>query len=63
MIPAHWEGQDSSRAALIYQQASQQVDQAIADRLSALIEGIGSTHKDSDDGEYDDKSGGLVPAG
>jgi hypothetical protein len=38
-------GQDSPRAALIYQHTSRQVDQAIADKLSALIEGIGSTVK------------------
>jgi integrase len=36
-------GQDSSRAALIYQHASRQVDQTIADKLSTLIEGIGGT--------------------
>jgi integrase len=56
-------GQDSSRAALIYQHASRQVDQTIADKLSALIEGIGSTAKDSDDGDDDGTSGVLVPAG
>jgi integrase len=39
-------GQDSPRAALIYQHASRRVDQTIADKLSALIEGIGSTVKD-----------------
>ena len=33
-------GQHSSRAALIYQHAPRQVDQAIADKLSVLIEGI-----------------------
>ena len=56
-------GQDSSRAALIYQHASRQVDQTIADKLSALIEGIGSTVKDPNDGEDDGTSGALVPAG
>jgi integrase len=56
-------GQDSSRAALIYQHASRQVDQTIADKLSALIEGIGSTTKEPDDGEDDGTSGVLVPAG
>ena len=55
-------GQDSSRAALIYQHASRQVDQTIADKLSALSEGIGSTAKDSDDGEDDGTCGVLVPA-
>ena len=56
-------GQDSSRAALIYQHASRQVDQTIADKLSALIEGVESTAKDSDDGEIDGTFGILVPAG
>lgn len=56
-------GQDSSRAALIYQHASRQVDQAIAEKLSALIEGNGSTSKESDDGEDDGTSGVLIPAG
>jgi integrase len=56
-------GQDSPRAALIYQHASRQVDQTIADKLSALIEGIGSTVKDPNDGEEDGQSGVLVPAG
>ena len=32
-------GQDSARAALIYQHASRQLDQVIADKLSALIDG------------------------
>ncbi len=43
--------QDSPRAALIYQHASRQVNQTIADRLSALIEGIDSTAHDRDDDE------------
>ena len=43
-------GQDSPRATLIYQHASQQVDYAIASKLSALIEGVDSTAKDPDDG-------------
>lgn len=56
-------GQDSPRAVLIYQHASRQVDQAIADKLSALIEGIDSTVKGPNDGEEDDPPGVLVPAG
>ena len=52
-------GQDSLRAALIYQHASRQVDQTIADKLSALIEGIGSPAHDRDDGEEDGPPGGL----
>jgi integrase len=35
-------GQDSPRAALIYQHASRHVDQTIAVKLSTLIEGIGT---------------------
>jgi len=56
-------GQNSSRAALIYQHASRQVDQTIADKLSALIEGMGSTVKAPNDDEEDGTSGALVPAG
>ena len=56
-------GQDSPRAALIYQHASRQIDQTIADKLSALIEDMDSTTKDPDDGEEDGTSGVLVPAG
>ncbi len=36
-------GQDSARAALIYQHASRQVDQTIADKLSTLIKGMTGT--------------------
>jgi hypothetical protein len=54
-------GQDSPRAALIYEHASRQVDQTIADKLSALIEGIGSTVKDPNGGDEDGQSGVLVP--
>ncbi len=56
-------GQDSPRAALIYQHASRQVDQTIADKLSALIESIGSTGKDTNDGEEGGQSDVLAPAG
>jgi integrase len=56
-------GQDSPRAALIYQHASRQVDQTIADKLSALIEGIDSTAKDPDDGGEGGPAGVLVPIG
>ena len=56
-------GQDSSRAALIYQHASRQVDQTLADKLSALIESVDSTVKGSDGGEDDGTSGVLIPAG
>jgi hypothetical protein len=52
-------GQDSPRAALIYQHASRQVDQTIADKLSALIDGIGSTAHDRDDDEEDGSPGAV----
>jgi integrase len=54
-------GQDSPRAALIYQHASRQVDQTIANKLSALIECIDSTAKDPDDGGEGGPAGDLVP--
>lgn len=50
-------GQDSPRAALIYQHASRQVDQTIANKLSALIESIDGTVNDPDDGEEDGPAG------
>jgi len=50
-------GQDSPRAALIYQHASRQVDQTIADKLSALIEGAGSTANDQDDDDEEGSAG------
>jgi hypothetical protein len=56
-------GQNSSPAALIYQHASRQVDQTIADKLSALIEGSGSPVNDPNDSEEDGTSGALVAAG
>jgi hypothetical protein len=46
-------GQDSSRAALIYQHASRQVDQTIADKLSALIQSVDGAAKGPDYGEDD----------
>lgn len=56
-------GQDSPRAALIYQHASRQVDQTIADRLSTLIEGAGSTTDDPNNDDEGGASGDSVPAG
>ncbi|HET9257656.1 MAG TPA: site-specific integrase [Pseudonocardiaceae bacterium] len=55
-------GQDSPRAALIYQHASRQIDQTIATKLSALIEGNNKTIKDPDEDGDDGASGVLVPA-
>jgi hypothetical protein len=46
-------GQDNPRDALIYQHASRHVDQTIANKLSACIEGIGSTAYDRGDDEED----------
>jgi integrase len=56
-------GQDSPRAALIYQHASRQVDQTIADKLSTLIEGMTDTTNDRDDDDENGPTGVLVPAG
>jgi hypothetical protein len=50
-------------ATLIYQHASRQVSQTDRRKISALIEGIGSTVKDLNDGEEDGPSSALVPAG
>ncbi len=49
-------GHDSDRAALIYQHATGDADQKIADTLSARVE---AERKDGDDG----LAGALVPAG
>lgn len=51
-------GQDSPRAALIYQHASRQVDQTIADKLSALIDGVDSAADDCNEGDERGAAGG-----
>jgi integrase len=56
-------GQDSPRAALIYQHASRQVDQTIANKLSTLIEGMTDTANDQGDNDENGPTGALVPAG
>lgn len=59
-------GQDSSRAALIYQHASRQVDQTIADKLSALITDATSTDSapnNRDDSNDDGSSSAATPTG
>ena len=56
-------GQDSPRAALIYQHASRQVDQTIADKLSTLIDGMTDTAKDQNDHDENGRTGVRVPAG
>jgi integrase len=60
-------GHDDMRAALIYQHASSEADQAIADRLSDLVDkhrehGSKPATDDEEDGD-DGAAGVLVPAG
>jgi Integrase len=53
-------GHDDMRAALIYQRATSQADQQIADRLAKLVD----EHQDDDsDDDEDGPAGALVPAG
>lgn len=52
-------GHDDMCAALLYQRATSEADQHIADRLSALVDG---RETDSDDPE-DGSAGALVPVG
>lgn len=54
-------GHDDMRAALIYQRATSEADQRIADRLSALVDGRPLDEDDPGDDE-DGPSGELVPA-
>lgn len=56
-------GQDSPRAALIYQHASRQVDHTIANKLSTLIEDMTDTTHHQDDDEENGPTGAQVPAG
>lgn len=58
-------GHDSPRAASIYQHATTAEDQAIADRLSGLVDAhLGDTDEDDQDDDGDDgAAGALVPAG
>jgi hypothetical protein len=59
-------GHDDVRAALIYQHASNEADQAIADRLSARIEqhrGHDNTQSSTSEGDDDGAAGVLAPAG
>ena len=60
-------GHDSPRAAMIYQHATTVEDQAIADRLSGLVNAHRTAESDEDDldgGDQDDDgaAGALVPA-
>lgn len=52
-------GHDDMRAALIYQRATSEADQRIADRLSGLVDEHQGRRPDGDDGP----SGALVPVG
>ncbi|GAA1018668.1 putative prophage phiRv2 integrase [Acrocarpospora pleiomorpha] len=52
-------GHDSDRAALIYQHATKEADQKIADALSARVEADRKDQDDDDDG----LAGALVPTG
>jgi integrase len=55
-------GHDDMRAALIYQRATSEADQRIADRLSALVEGREIDTDDQEDDE-DGPAGSRVPVG
>lgn len=53
-------GHDDMRAALIYQRATSDADERIADRLSELVD----KHRgETDEGDEDGDGGSLVPAG
>ena len=54
-------GHDDMRAALIYQRATREADQRIADRLSTLVDGRPVNEERPDDDE-DGPTGALVPA-
>ena len=54
-------GHDDMRAALIYQRSTSEADRRIADRMSALVEGI-ETPDDDPDEDDDGLAGALVPA-
>jgi integrase len=56
-------GHDDMRAALIYQRATSDADERIADRLSKLVDEHRKPKSDDDDDDPDDGgSGALVPA-
>ena len=54
-------GHDDMRAALIYQRSTSEADRRIADRMSALVDGIEVAEDDPDDPD-DGAAGALVPA-
>jgi integrase len=60
-------GHDDMRAALIYQRATTEADEQIADRLSKLVdrhrEGVTGAMTEKDDSPDDGASGGSVPKG
>ena len=55
-------GHDDMRAALIYQRATSEADQRIADRLSGLVDDHRGARRRPDDDE-DGPTGALVPLG
>jgi hypothetical protein len=60
-------GHDDMRAALIYQRATTEADQQIADRLSKLVDkhrkGVSEATPDPDDEPDDGATGVPVPVG
>ncbi|MEO3875707.1 tyrosine-type recombinase/integrase [Nonomuraea sp. B12E4] len=56
-------GHDSDRAALIYQHATRDADQKIADALSARVKAEQKKAKKPKKGDDDGSAGALVPAG
>ena len=53
-------GHDDMCAALIHQRATSETDRRIADRMSALVDGVEPA--DEDPAEDDGMAGALVPA-
>jgi len=56
-------GHDDMRAALIYQRATSDADQQIADRLSKLVDKHRKGSTEDDEDPDDGASGQLVPIG
>jgi integrase len=54
-------GHDDMRAALIYQRATSEADRRIADRMSALVDGVEPIEEDPDEDD-EGMTGALVPA-
>ena len=56
-------GHDSARAAMIYQHATEEADQAIAEALDKRIEDARKTADDGPDDDEDGTAGTLAEAG